>query len=472
MEAKQRWMKVHQKFNYSSREVRGSVTMDNKIYFQNIRDVNLYGKELRLATSKFFNVAARKRMVLLDVSFRKWSFIVSQFKENDLRVTHISGHKIDKGRYVDGIDRAKLVERTRQIHRDLHTSGQLERSEAGDVKVDADPGDDSRLGLASLPMVLHRHIQQGIIEAPPWHPSVGFLQKKLPELPVLPSLVINPNLKCYTSEMQKYNSFRALIEGPTDFSCWIIPGRLAMGKIPGNKARMKGPVDSVIHTHIDSISQILLSGLNTFVSLVAEDEERKVINEDTVLKVDPSFTMPERIKQCHKDVHFALKDHLFALAQMIEDKNIQLEDYSNIEDNSHLKPNSEKWRRSEKMKKERNRLRAKKIVLSREVERVKAAMEAYPASVDWTCHPIEHNTVPSLDLTIPILWKIEQMLWEGKNVYVYSSDGNGRSGLICKYSYHICQTLPTVIEGACLLGRLYGLTHSETLLRMQAYFGE
>jgi hypothetical protein len=427
-------MQVHQKFNYCSRDDLGSVTMDNKLFFQNIRDINLYGKELRLATTKFFNIAARKRITLLKASFGIWSFIVSQFKENDLRVTHLSGHNMEKGKYVDGLDRAKLVDRTRQLHCDLHSSRRLEQQQADDFKIDADPGDDSRLGLNSLPMALKRHVQAGdAVEPPPWHPSVGFLQQKLPELPKLPLLVLDrkASLTCDVTEKQKYNSFRASIEGPTDFSCWIIPGRLAMGKIPGGKARVKGPVDSVIHTHIDATSQLLLATVNTFVSLATGDEEKIVAEEDNVLKVDPSLSMPERIKQCHKDVYFAMKDHLFGLNQMIEDKNIQLEDYSNIEDNSHLKPNSEKWRRAERMKKERNRIRAKKIILSGEVDQTKAAMNAYPSSVDWTSFPIEHNSVPSLDRVIPILWKIEQMLWEGKNVYVYSKDGNGRSGLIC-----------------------------------------
>ena len=450
LEARQRWLRVHEKFHYCGPEEPGAVTMDKKIFFRNIRDLNKYGKELRVATTKLFNVAVKKRLFLMTSALHKWSVMMSACREHELRVSHITQFPAEKDETADKIDRAKFIERTRRIHRDLmltHTSA----PEGEEEHVDADPSDDSRRHFNSLPMAMHRRREEEGSEPPPWHPSVGFLDWKLPELPVIPVIVAEniTHEKSTLSDKQKYNSFRAAMEGPTDYSCWIIPGRLAMGRIPIGKARSKGPVDSVIHNHIDSLSQLILAGLNSFVSLVTEGEEQEATKSDTSLAIDPSISMKDRVRHCHRAVQFSLKEDLLTMSQMVEEKNIQLEDYSHIEDGSHLSAASEKKRKIDQLKKEKNRIRAKKLMLSHQVDMIRAAVKALPSDVDWIAFPLEHNSVPSLDCIIPILWKLEQKLWEGECIYVYSKDGNGRSGLICECDGYVFAHIQIIYQCRC-----------------------
>jgi hypothetical protein len=521
--------------------------MDNKIYFASLRDVNRYGRQLRIAVSKFVKVANRQRIICLSDSLAQWREVVQCSKEIDLKVTHCSNYEAIRGERdrPEKLLRQEHVKEVRRLHfklrRDLDKTLHVPPEDM--AKIDADPSDDSRFGILSLPMGLQRERSQAA--PPPWHPSVGFHDSKslaaltmaqqanlsedaaataittgdaisrapsraksrggggssqvqaplLPDLLPLPDLLLKNKqatlskvIEHSLADKQRYNSFRAMISGPTDHSCWIIPGKLAMGRIPVGKARAKGPVDSIIHTFTDSLSQLLLVGINSFVSLVEPDEEETALLQfpDSNGDVDddsssgiisfsssvmtPASAVPsgsvsvvsrggpgpsvnsmrDRLRKCHREVKMELKSHLVVLQDQYETKNIQLEEYAHIEEASpHLPP--EKLKRIEQQKREKLRLVAKRKLILDEMELTKKAIEKFPHQTTWSSFPLKHNSVPPLDHTIPILWELEQRLWQGECLYVYSKDGNGRAGLIC----------------ACLLGRLYGLTHTETLLRMQ-----
>jgi len=101
---------------------------------------------------------------------------------------------------------------------------------------------------------------------PPTHPSVGIALPKLPKL-------FEPNtaetrLKNGGKDRLKYYGFAVYCAGPTDESCWLAPGLIAMGSIPFGFAR--------INSSIDSVSALMMSGIGTFVSLLGEDEERQL----------------------------------------------------------------------------------------------------------------------------------------------------------------------------------------------------
>jgi hypothetical protein len=509
--------------------------MDNKIYFASHRDVNRYSRQLRVAVSRFMNVANRQRMVCLGDSFEHWREIVKNSKEVDLKVTHWSNYQPTRDELPEDMARSEHLKAVQRIHSQLRRElDQTLHLPPPDLAVtDADPSDDSRVGILSLPMGLQRQggsqgrsngFEEPIVAPPPWHPSVGFHDPKslaslpkqpaafgaessvdslsrapsraksrggvepgppcLPDLLSLPDLIMN-NKKAALSQViahslsdkQKYNSFKAKISGPTDDSCWIIPGRLAMGKIPLGKARAKGPVDSIIHTFTDSLSQLLLVGLNSFVSLIEPEEEIDALQHTADLDdfddarsgvaslsstiMSPSSasscssrpysnTLRDRVRKCHKELKMELKNYLVGLQDQLEDKNTRLEDYANIEEPLSFMT-ADKIKRIEQQKKEKLRLLAKRTLILGEIEQTKKAMNTFPAQATWSSFPLKHNSVPPLDHTIPILWNLEQRLWEGECLYIYSKDGNGRAGMIC----------------ACLLGRLYGLSHPDTLLRMQ-----
>lgn len=489
--------------------------MDNKIYFASHRDVNKYSRQLRIAVSKFVKVANRQRISCLLDSFCQWRNLVKSSKENDLKVTHCRSYEAIRDEVTDI---QSHVAEVRRLHTQLHCNIQESLlSPPEDMsKIDADPLDDSRFGILSLPMALGRENskqshEQGDVAPPPWHPSIGFhdlkslnaltrqspidnIQERAPSraksrseerLPFLPDLLPLPDLVIRNkkatlhkfiehslADKQKYNSFKAIISGPTDHSCWIIPGRLAMGRIPIGKARAKGPVDSIIHTYTDCLSQLLLVGLNSFVSLIEPHEEDEALQmfpnqndfDDAATSTSMSprsasstrqtaNTLRDRVRRYYKEVKMELKNHLVALQDQLENKNIQLEEYSNIEEPATYMT-AEKIKRMEQLKRERLRLLAKKKLIMDEIEVTKKTIDKYPSFATWTSFPLRHNTVPPLDHIIPILWDLEQRLWHGECLYIYSKDGNGRAGLIC----------------ACLLGRLYGLSHTETLLRMQVNF--
>jgi len=71
------------------------------------------------------------------------------------------------------------------------------------------------------------------------------------------------------ADFPKYNSFQVRQGGPTDTSCWLIPGQLLFGCYPEGKARLKGRQPK----HGDVPARILMSNIGTFINLMEEEEE-------------------------------------------------------------------------------------------------------------------------------------------------------------------------------------------------------
>lgn len=72
--------------------------------------------------------------------------------------------------------------------------------------------------------------------------------------------------------------------------------------------------------------------------------------------------------------------------------------------------------------------------------------------IEFLYFPIEHDGVPDSDELIGFLeQQVESRLRAGKNIYVFSRLGHGRTGIV----------------SALLLGRVYGITASEALERAQ-----
>jgi len=161
------------------------------------------------------------------------------------------------------------------------------------------------------------------------------------------------------------------------------------------------------------------------------------------------------LKKIHFDACSTLKENIINLNLRVDDKNVQLRDYLHIED-APLRAQRGEMMSSvrERQKAEKIRLKAKKMLLLNDIETSKAELSKVPKKVCWDRYPLVHNDTPLYEKIIPILWDIEQRLFNGENIYLYSKEGKGRSGMLC----------------ALVMGRIYGLTATDTLLRMQTYF--
>lgn len=313
---------------------------------------------------------------------------------------------------------------------------------------------------ADLPRVGSRKPKATVAESPPG----SQLLSVLPPLPVVPVSQGEDGNLAFTSENKtKYNSLRQRLEGPTENSCWIIPGLLAMGTVPVGRAWRRRHVKTSVHTRIDAASQLVLSGISTFVSLLPQAEE--AIAEK---RCSTSLELPRErggfgidagavekgcvVENCYKDTvsgsRFELKNVISSLKSKIENWNADIQ--LNVVDD----PLDMRYGDSLK---EDLRLRARRAIDIECSDVAKKELAQLPdtkrVTSEFVRMPIQQDSAPDLNDFLPLLWKLEKRLMAGERLYIYSLEGHGRCGLVC----------------GCLLGRLYGLTPRETLFRMQVY---
>lgn len=286
----------------------------------------------------------------------------------------------------------------------------------------------------------------------------------LPPLPVIPVSQDQDGNLAFTSENKpKYNSLRSRLEGPTEYSCWIIPGLLAMGNVPVGRAWRRRQVKTSVHTRVDAVSQLVLSGISTFVSLLTPENEAIAekrcpislelgperggmgINVDST---EPGRSIELYYKEAASKSRFELKNVISDLKSQIENWNAEIQ--LNIVDDP-------KDMRYEASLKEDLRLRARRAITVGYSDTAKRELLNLPdidcVRSEFVRMPIEQDSAPPLNDILPLLWELERRMMSGERLYIYSLEGHGRSGMIC----------------GCLLGRLYGLTPRETLFRMQVY---
>ena len=106
------------------------------------------------------------------------------------------------------------------------------------------------------------------------------------------------------------------------------------------------------------------------------------------------------------------------------------------------------------VKREKGRCFARATAAMEAITRAKAQLAKLPcSSFEWMRLPMSRNQgIDDIDELQAHLVCLEDKLREGKVIYIYSSEGHGRSGLLT----------------ACLLGRLYRLSSPEALYRIQA----
>jgi hypothetical protein len=220
-------------------------------------------------------------------------------------------------------------------------------------------------------------------------------------------------------------------QGPTDDSCWAIRDRLLFGKIPWGKAMEK--------TSATSISCILLAGIDLFVSLMSEQEERECTERLNIKSIE------SQIYTAHASAKFAAHQLMHENTKIVEEQTKILARIPNFAkvDPRYMQSHREKLR-------SKSRIRLASDILHK-AEKQLGKLEMGKKH-DWIRLPLPVDSVPSVHDMLPIIWELERHLAMGRCIYLYSHEGHGRVGLVA----------------GCLLGRLYSLTSFETLYRIQA----
>lgn len=285
------------------------------------------------------------------------------------------------------------------------------------------------------------------------------------------------------------NDFRAVrkdvgisVEGPTDFSCWLIPHRVSLGPAPASPVCLlpdehghlrvmngvstaskgysnnTGPSQKHIAIESDSlaaaaaaaaaadsmdkvINTLLDQGINTFVSLMELEEELQLENRSksssapSIVFADPAdlpsteSETEKRIKICHfkaKTLREKAVNHLKS----------QITAAETVINNSFIA--------SAVNIRETGRLTRLRITL----EQKQFQLNKLGQQVHFVRIPIARHSCISVNELISYLhWLIERMQLCNESLYIYSQYGHGRVGTI----------------GACLLGSMYGLSPTDSL---------
>lgn len=415
---KGKWLAVHQQFCYCTKETPYSVTMDNKLFFETATDANRYAAFQRKMVMKVLKAVDLKRQDTLRLYIRHWRNSIDDFLENSLKFGHFQMEVIDNENDTHLLTSKEEQDRIVKLHLKLKSEG------INSIGANLDDYEN----IATMPLLkVRRNIENTVI--PPYHPSVGISLPPLPELYTPKSagerLTISDERRLDTL------GFRGVTEGPTDNSCWIIPGRLAMGRLPYGMATKKGKSMAILN--------LLFAGLNSFCSLMEENEET---NLEKQLGINPIPTyFKSAIAGARMTITTAIHD-----AEAIIDENTEIV--------NNLPVFNERDPRYEKIKRERLRAQARIKLASESLIRTRKQLKNIPKENDasWFRQPFNMHNVPSIHEMNIILWDLEQKLSSGANIFMYSSDGHGRTGYIC----------------GLLIGRLYGLTYNEVLYRIQA----
>lgn len=415
-ELQRRWEVVHGQFRYSKQIHGGSRTLDKRLYFETVTDANRYAVYLKLQGTKIFSFMGRKLRVLLRHYLAKWRNGVLEFSEGALKLSHFVHENADQD-----ADEIRTPDQLQAEALELYHKFQAKGHRA--VSLD----DETYVNVSTIPLGLVRVTGPDSKDAlPPYHPSLGIV---LPAaVPVYLPVSFHNRLHASQDTRLRYGAYKAHMSGPTDDSCWVIPGRVAMGSLPWGKATKRQSTPAV--------TAILLAGVSTFVSLMEEDEE-------------DAFCTQQDIQPMTALMKKAATGSKFAVDQIIQECNRVIETYSQrlalIPVYAQSDPRYEEANRDKVRCNARIKLAKAKAATSR------AQMEKFPKSLDWTRIPFKTSAAPIVNEMLPFCWELERLLAEGKNLFLYSREGHGRVGMVA----------------GCLVGRLYGFKPTETLTRIQ-----
>ena len=237
---------------------------------------------------------------------------------------------------------------------------------------------------------------------PPFHPSLGL------KMPLLPKLFIpdeaEARLEVLAKRRMEHSNYRIVGEGPTFESCWVVPGKVAMGKLPHGKAHKKSSTPAV--------SALLLGGIHTFVSLLPEQEEAEL---EASLKLQ--CPLEDTLRPAVTGARYAVDQVLLETTQSLEEQNSALKEipYLSKDDPGYAKANNDRLRRLARIR-----------LISESQRKAKQQLDRLPTRAEWFRAPLVGDVSLTVQDLLMALWKIEACLAAGNSVYLYSREGHGR----------------------------------------------
>lgn len=261
---------------------------------------------------------------------------------------------------------------------------------------------------------------------PPYHPSLGISLP--PALPVFLPQNAQQRLFATQETRLRYGAYKAHMQGPTDDSCWCIPGRVAMGGVPWGKASRRQSTPA--------ITALMLQGVSTFVSLMEEDEEEALCEK---LAIEP---ITVKMKKAAVGSKFSVDQIVAECGKQIEEYEMRL---------AALPVYAKSDPRFDDANRDKVRCLGRIKQAKQKAITARAQIDRFPKAFDWIRIPLPAASAPTLNEMLPQLWELERRLGEGQNLFLYSREGHGRVGMV----------------GAMLVGRLYGFKPLEALTRIQ-----
>jgi hypothetical protein len=455
-----------------------SKTYDKRKFFETTTDANRYAEFLRVTCAKIWALLDRKRMTLVRGAVTKWKQGSLQLTEGQIEYGHFDNETADKD---EGDGDLKSPSQVRAEASALFAKFKSVGARRAGVGTD----DEEYLNVSTLPLALERGSVVSVprpnslsaaatygaasassssapgtparasassssgggggspgsrgsarrrneptemlsFEVPPYHPSIGV--KLPPALPVYLPSDFNKRLHATQESRLRHGAYKAHMEGPSDESCWAIPGRVMMGSLPKGLASKK--------SSMSAITSILLTGVSTFVSLMEEEEEADLCRRFGINAVEQEmrkaatgakFAVDEVVKECYR------------IVQTYTDRLNLMPSYGKSD------PQYDEAQR------DRARCQGRIKLAKNKAAQARAQIDKFPKSYAWLRFPFKANEAPSLNDMLPILWDLEARLAAGGNLFLYSGDGHGRVGMVA----------------GCLVGRLYGFKPTETLTRIQ-----
>jgi len=476
-------MTVHGKYRYSDATNPSAKTTNRIIYFETIHELNKYSAFLRLCMLKIIKFLNRKRIVLLQATVFKWKSGMAEFLESDIKVSHFHHECIDDfdSAVTPGVvdfvkhECEKIADEFLKMQKLLsplsnecsyETASCLPLRLPGKEEYFADHGDRNECSSVSDIERNFRDLQN--YSLPSYTSSEGMVN-----LPSLPQIFIpntaddRKNLK--TERRLNYCFFKDKMEGPTFDSNWIIPQVVLMGSIPWSSydesntvfPSKQRPSDDCIEStaqsqenvisdikrigtskrrkeKVSAISMLLLSGIDVFVSLMEEEEESLI---ETNADID-HITL--RIDEALKNALVAVEKILRHCREVINKQQSQI---------NAIPPYSKSDPRYPGAYREQLRCKARIQVATDNMNKAKSQIKNLAPAVKWIRVPLKSDgTGINRDGVLPVIWKLEELIRQGRKLYIYSAEGHGRAGLI----------------SGIILGRIYNLHPYETLYRLQA----
>ncbi|KAL4157895.1 hypothetical protein PRNP1_003677 [Phytophthora ramorum] len=310
-----------------------------------------------------------------------------------------------------------------------------------------------------------------------WHPSHG-MKAMLPKLPrmgarkrAVQDKSAAPGSQVIIEDMATYKLFRANHAGPADTSFWVIRARVLAGACPIGPAFREA---RRLVSRTDFATSVLLQQVSVFVCLMEPEELKSMEAAAGGSGTDTDWSYESQIRTKYgalcrelKGAQAISKRHVELAQQLLVDFDAEAGNATAAAMGGSGAKNSKKRRSSmtSQQQQEEDAAEEASMIEAREALEHKlqlAEQQATKASrelarlgmmqIEFLYFPIAHDGVPDSDELMAFLEEqVELRLREGKNLYLFSRLGHGRTGLV----------------SALLLGRVYGITASEALERAQ-----